>query len=311
MAADGSLSAPDRVGRTSGRVPRARRRLRHHARPARSTHRRTAEIAANASTNCAPRWRSRRHFSDVARNDPSRDDGELVDRLHTVNTPSDRPQPRHCSYSAAPTNDPSPQNTSDLSLIAEEATETLLPLAEKRGLTIETSSDMTPTIGSHALPAAADYEPRAERDRPQPARPGHRVGHNQGSPRECGAHRREHRRPARPQLVATLAEPFSARHQTHPRRTTQVSVSASAWQSSRASPKHTTEPSPSPPGPQAGLRVTVQLPAAPPAPASIGLGAGLGDRGPGSRAAEDISRRTNSTTGWEYLRTLALVWLRH
>ena len=39
----------------------------------------------------------------------------------------------------------------DLSLIAEEATETLLPLAEARGLTIETSGDMTPTIGSRAL----------------------------------------------------------------------------------------------------------------------------------------------------------------
>ena len=39
----------------------------------------------------------------------------------------------------------------DLSLIAEEATETLLPLAERRGVTIETSGDMTPTIGSHPL----------------------------------------------------------------------------------------------------------------------------------------------------------------
>jgi two-component system sensor histidine kinase VanS len=39
----------------------------------------------------------------------------------------------------------------DLSLIAEEATETLLPLAEERGLTIETSGDITPTAGSHAL----------------------------------------------------------------------------------------------------------------------------------------------------------------
>jgi two-component system sensor histidine kinase VanS len=39
----------------------------------------------------------------------------------------------------------------DLSLIAEEATETLLPLAEKRRVTIETSGDMTPTIGSPAL----------------------------------------------------------------------------------------------------------------------------------------------------------------
>ena len=39
----------------------------------------------------------------------------------------------------------------DLSLIAEEATETLLPLAEKHGVSIETSGDVTPTIGSHAL----------------------------------------------------------------------------------------------------------------------------------------------------------------
>lgn len=39
----------------------------------------------------------------------------------------------------------------DLSLIAEEATETLLSLAEKRGITIETSGDITPTTGSHAL----------------------------------------------------------------------------------------------------------------------------------------------------------------
>ena len=39
----------------------------------------------------------------------------------------------------------------DLSLMAEEATETLLPLAEERGLTIETSGDTSPTIGSHAL----------------------------------------------------------------------------------------------------------------------------------------------------------------
>jgi two-component system sensor histidine kinase VanS len=39
----------------------------------------------------------------------------------------------------------------DLSLIAEEATETLLPLAEKHGVTIETSGDITSTVGSHAL----------------------------------------------------------------------------------------------------------------------------------------------------------------
>jgi two-component system sensor histidine kinase VanS len=35
--------------------------------------------------------------------------------------------------------------------MAEEATETLLPLAEERGVTIETSGEMTPTVGSQAL----------------------------------------------------------------------------------------------------------------------------------------------------------------
>jgi two-component system sensor histidine kinase VanS len=39
----------------------------------------------------------------------------------------------------------------DLSLVAEEAAETLLPLAERRGLTIETAGDTTPTTGSQAL----------------------------------------------------------------------------------------------------------------------------------------------------------------
>ncbi|HET6938420.1 MAG TPA: HAMP domain-containing sensor histidine kinase, partial [Nocardioides sp.] len=39
----------------------------------------------------------------------------------------------------------------DLSLLAEDATETLLPLAEERGLTIETSGELAPTIGSNAL----------------------------------------------------------------------------------------------------------------------------------------------------------------
>jgi two-component system sensor histidine kinase VanS len=38
-----------------------------------------------------------------------------------------------------------------MSLIAEEAAETLLPLAEKHGVTIGTSGDVTPAVGSHAL----------------------------------------------------------------------------------------------------------------------------------------------------------------
>jgi two-component system, OmpR family, sensor histidine kinase VanS len=50
-----------------------------------------------------------------------------------------------------PTNGPSPREPVDLSLLAEEATETLIPLADQRGITIETSGDMTPIIGAHPL----------------------------------------------------------------------------------------------------------------------------------------------------------------
>src|SRR5262249_17341102 len=39
----------------------------------------------------------------------------------------------------------------DLSLLAEEATETLLPLAEKHGVTVETSGEVALTSGSHTL----------------------------------------------------------------------------------------------------------------------------------------------------------------
>ncbi|WP_312028415.1 sensor histidine kinase [Mycolicibacterium farcinogenes] len=50
-----------------------------------------------------------------------------------------------------PINGPSPKNTFDLSLIAEEATETLLPLAERHGVVIETHGEVALTIGSAAL----------------------------------------------------------------------------------------------------------------------------------------------------------------
>ncbi len=43
------------------------------------------------------------------------------------------------------------QETVDLSLVAEEATEALLPLADRRGASIETSVQITSTIGSRAL----------------------------------------------------------------------------------------------------------------------------------------------------------------
>ena len=125
-------------------------------------------FAANASHELRTPLAITQTLLDVARNDPNRDDGELVDRLHAVNTRAIDLTEALLLLSRADQRSFTREHV-DLSLIAEEATETLLPLAEERGVTIETSGDMTPTIGSHALLLQLTHEPRAQRDRPQPA----------------------------------------------------------------------------------------------------------------------------------------------
>jgi two-component system, OmpR family, sensor histidine kinase VanS len=107
-------------------------------------------FAANASHELRTPLAITQTLLDVARNDPNRDNGELVDRLHAVNTRAIDLTEALLLLSRADQRSFTPEHV-DLSLIAEEATETLLPLAEERGLTIETSGDATPTIGSHAL----------------------------------------------------------------------------------------------------------------------------------------------------------------
>nr|CEL19271.1 putative two-component system sensor kinase [Kibdelosporangium sp. MJ126-NF4]CTQ94930.1 putative two-component system sensor kinase [Kibdelosporangium sp. MJ126-NF4] len=107
-------------------------------------------FAANASHELRTPLAITQTLLDVARKDPNRDIGGLVDRLRFVNTRAidlteallllSRANQR--SFTRVPV---------DLSLTAEEATETLLPLAEQRGVTIETSGDMAPTVGSHVL----------------------------------------------------------------------------------------------------------------------------------------------------------------
>jgi two-component system, OmpR family, sensor histidine kinase VanS len=107
-------------------------------------------FAANASHELRTPLAITQTLLDVARNDQNRDNGELVDRLRVVNTRAIDLTEALLLLSRADQRSFTREHV-DLSLIAEEATETLLPLAEKRGLTIETSGDMTPTIGSHAL----------------------------------------------------------------------------------------------------------------------------------------------------------------
>lgn len=107
-------------------------------------------FAANASHELRTPLAISKTLLDVARTDPHHDTGELIDRLHAVNTRAialteallllSRADQR--SFAREPV---------DLSLLAEEATETLLPLAEKHGVTLETGGDVAATTGSPAL----------------------------------------------------------------------------------------------------------------------------------------------------------------
>jgi two-component system sensor histidine kinase VanS len=107
-------------------------------------------FAANASHELRTPLAITQTLLDVARKDPNRDTGELVERLHFVNARAIDLTEALLLLSRADERSFTREHV-DLSLIAEEATETLLPLAEKHGVTIETSGDITPTIGSHAL----------------------------------------------------------------------------------------------------------------------------------------------------------------
>ncbi|MFF4596783.1 sensor histidine kinase [Amycolatopsis sp. NPDC001319] len=107
-------------------------------------------FAANASHELRTPLAISQALLDVARQDPDSDPGELVERLHTVNARAielteallllSRTDQR--SFRREPV---------DLSLIAEEATETLLPFAEEHRVTLETVGDVTPADGSPAL----------------------------------------------------------------------------------------------------------------------------------------------------------------
>jgi two-component system sensor histidine kinase VanS len=107
-------------------------------------------FAANASHELRTPLAITQTLLDVARNDPHRDTGELIERLRAVNARAIELTEALLLLSRSDQRSFTREHV-DLSLIAEEATETLLPLAEHHGVTIETSGDVTPTIGSHAL----------------------------------------------------------------------------------------------------------------------------------------------------------------
>src|SRR6185312_5278639 len=97
-------------------------------------------FAANASHELRTPLAITQTLLDVARKDPKGAAGDLVDRLHAVNTRAIGLTEALLLLSRADQRSFASEHV-DLSLIAEEAAEALLPLAEKRGLTIETSGD--------------------------------------------------------------------------------------------------------------------------------------------------------------------------
>ena len=107
-------------------------------------------FAANASHELRTPLATSQTLLDVARNDPNYDQRELLDRLHEVNARAIDLTEALLLLSRAGQRPFTPEQV-DLSLMAEEATETLLPVAERRGVTIETSGCATQVIGSHAL----------------------------------------------------------------------------------------------------------------------------------------------------------------
>jgi two-component system, OmpR family, sensor histidine kinase VanS len=215
-------------------------------------------FAANASHELRTPLAITQTLLDVARKDRNGDTGELVDRLHAVNARAIDLTEALLLLSRADQRSFTRESV-DLSLIAEEATETLLPLAEQRGLTIETSGDTILTTGSHALllQVSTNLVHNA-------------IAHNlpergsvwiTTSAQHEGAVLTVENTGERldPQLVATLAEPFL--RGTERRRTDQAGVGLGLAIVKSITQAHdgTLTLTPRASG---GLRVTVQLPVA-------------------------------------------------
>jgi len=107
-------------------------------------------FAANASHELRTPLAITKTLLEVARKEQNGATGELVDRLHAVNTRAIDLTEALLALSRADQRSFT-REAVDLSLIAEEATETLLPLAAERGVSVEAAGGPAPTVGSHAL----------------------------------------------------------------------------------------------------------------------------------------------------------------
>ena len=218
-------------------------------------------FAANASHELRTPLAIAQALLDVASNDPTRDRDELIERLRTVHTRAidlteallllSRADRRNFTHEPV-----------DLSLIAEEAAETLLPLAEQRAVPLDVTGDATRTPGSatlmlrmvtnlvqnaivHNLPAGGTVTVHTEAHRDASVLRVENTGH-----------------PVPPDLVPTLTEPF--RRGTDRTRTeghVGVGLGLAIVRSIVRAHDGALDLTPRPAG---GLLVTVRLPSTPP-----------------------------------------------
>lgn len=107
-------------------------------------------FAANASHELRTPLAISRTLLDVARNDPAHDPGELIARLHAVNERAIGLTEALLLLSRGDRATFTRESV-DLSLLAEEAAETLLPLAEQRRITLDVTGGAARTSGSAEL----------------------------------------------------------------------------------------------------------------------------------------------------------------
>lgn len=107
-------------------------------------------FAANASHELRTPLAITQTLLDVVRNDPEGEGSELVERLYAVNARAIGLTEALLVLSRADQRSFARERI-DLSLIAEDATETLLPLAAKHGVTVETAGVEAAAVGSPAL----------------------------------------------------------------------------------------------------------------------------------------------------------------
>jgi two-component system sensor histidine kinase VanS len=216
-------------------------------------------FAANASHELRTPLAITRTLLDVARSEPDGDTGDLVDRLHAVNTRAIDLTEALLLLTRAEQRSFTRERV-DLSLLAEQAAETLLPLAEKHHVAIETCGDITPTTGSPAL--LLQLTTNLVHNAIVHNQPGYgavRVT-TSARPRTAVLTVENTGEKLTPELVATLAEPF--RRGTERVRTDHAGVGLGLAIVTSITRAHggTLTLTPRPTG---GLRVTVRLPTAP------------------------------------------------